>query len=97
MSEQHDPIVEVLDRARRLPVEVVAKVFDRYGRPLADDRAELEPVVQLADGTQLGRLRHRAPVDVIANDHFVLVAPGQPALAMPGPLFAAAIAALDRP
>jgi hypothetical protein len=92
-----DPIEEVLALAARLSSEAVAKLFARYGRPLEDPAPELAPEVLLSDGvTRLGRLSHRAPVDVIANDHFVLVRAGTEPLAMPGPLFAAAVAALTR-
>ncbi len=92
-----DPVVEVLDAARGLPAAAVCAAFARYGRPLEDEPPELDPVVTLGDErTQLGRLRFRAPVDVIANDHFVLSRVDEEPLAMPGPLFAAVVAALSR-
>lgn len=94
MSEL-DPIVEALDRCAALPPEAVEALFARYGRPLAEPPV-LDPVRILGDGEgRLGLLSYRAPVDVIANDHFVLERRGE-ALAMPGPLFAAAVAALTR-
>lgn len=92
-----DVFTEVLARCASLPVSAVEALFARYGRPL-EQEAELDPEITLDDGvTRIGRLRYRAPVDVIANDHFVRVRDGVDALAMPGPLFAAAVAALVRP
>ncbi len=41
-------------------------------------------------------LQFRMPMDVIGNDWFVLEVAGREPLAMPGPLFAAAVAALSR-
>jgi hypothetical protein len=92
-----DPIAQALAECAALSVADVLALFERYARPLADPDLVLDPVVTLADGeTRVGRLRHRAPVDVIANDHFVLVSPDAEPRAMPGPLFAAAVAALTR-
>jgi hypothetical protein len=105
-----DVVDETLALAERLPAEAVVGVFRRYGRPLAgpddadgafrDDDAAPSPRVTLtlADG-QVATLRLmsvRMPVDVIANDWFVLHLPDGEPLAMPGPLFAAAAAALAR-
>ena len=92
-----DPIVLALEDCARLPLPAVETLFARYGRPLEAEDVQLAPSRLLSDGqTTVGRLSYRAPVDVIANDHFVLVRPGEAARAMPGPLFAAAIAALTR-
>ena len=91
-----DPIAEALSRCAALPVVVVHGLFARYGRPLAE-AAHLDPFVTLSDDvTRVGRLQYRAPVDVIANDHFVMIGPDGICVAMPGPLFAAAIAALTK-
>jgi len=59
-----------------------------------DQRAELA----LPDGgaATVRVLQVRTQVDVIANDYFVLERPGEDALAVPGPLFAGALAALAR-
>jgi len=89
-----DPIAELLERCAALSLASVIAVFTRYGRPLDDPEPALDPCVELGDAVRLGRLRHRAPVDVIANDHFVLLRPSHEALAVPGPLLAAAVAAL---
>jgi hypothetical protein len=92
-----DPIAEALAECAALSVDQVLALFERYARPLTDPEVALDPVVTLSDGeTRIGRLQHRTPVDVIANDHFVMLAPGREPLAMPGPLFAAAVAALRR-
>jgi hypothetical protein len=92
-----DPITDALARCAALAVSEVLVLFERYARPLADPDVALDPVLTLADGvTRVGRLRHRAAVDVLANDYFVLVTTGREPLAMPGPLFAAAVAALTQ-
>lgn len=91
-----DVFTELLATCAALPREAVDALFARYGHPL-DEAPVLDPTVTLADGvTRVGRFRFRTPVDVIANDHFVLLRPDQEASAMPGPLFAAAVAALAR-
>ena len=98
-----DPVQEALARAATLPAEAIERLFARYGRPLAappPPPPPAEPLVQLRadDGraAQLRRVRLRMPVDVIANDFFVLEAEGAEPLAIAGPLFAAALAALAR-
>jgi hypothetical protein len=99
-----DPVAEALERARTLPPEAVAAVFRRYGRPLAVELAPLAPDEPRADlaleGGAAGSVRVvelRMPVDVIANHWFVLEVPGEEdRLAVAGPLFAAALAALAR-
>ena len=97
-----DAIDEALALARALPAAAVAALFRRYGKPIAvelpaelgDRRAAL-----VADGVDLGSVRVlnlRTAVDVIGNDWFVLEAPSAEPLAVAGPLFAAALAALAR-
>jgi hypothetical protein len=82
---------------------VVVGIFSRYGKPLAvampadeadDQRAELA----LPDGgaAKVRVLQVRGYGDVIPNDYFVLERPGEDALAVAGPLFAGALAALAR-
>ena len=96
-------IAEALALAAMLPGPVVATLFRRYGKPLAeapppagDDelRIELAP----AEGViaTVRAINMRTMVDVIGNDWFVFEAPGEEPLAMPGPLFASAVAALTR-
>jgi hypothetical protein len=93
-----DPIAEALSQATRLQAGAVTAVFQRYGKPLAVDlppRAADDESVTVDDGT-LRVIEVRTPVDVIANHWFVLERAGSEPLAMPGPLFAAAMAALTR-
>ena len=96
-----DPVKEALALVRTLPVAAISGLFVRYGKPLAlpagppdADTAD----VTLDDGrpARVRRLRLRMPVDVIGNDWFILEVDGEDALAIPGPLFAAALAALAR-
>ena len=90
----NDAVTEALDRCAMLSRAAIEALFARYGRPLDLDVVELDPTI-VVDGVEVGRLSHRSPVDVIANDYFVLRT-GADALAMPGMLFAAAVAALTR-
>jgi hypothetical protein len=96
-------VEEALALAARLPGATVATLFARYGKPLAeplppaeDDALRIE--VSAADGAIaiVRAINVRTMVDVIGNDWFVLEAPGAEPLAMPGPLFASAVAALTR-
>jgi hypothetical protein len=96
-----DPVEEVLTMARQLPARAVVAVFQRYGKPLADELPPIEAEDQRAeltldDGARVvvRVLNVRTPVDVIGNDWFILQ--GEEALAVPAPLFAAALAALAR-
>jgi hypothetical protein len=104
VGDEPDAIEEALALARRLPAAAIAALFHRYGKPLAaplpppapdDQRVELT----LDDGSAAAvrALEVRTPVDVIANHWFVLEPQGKEPLAIPGPLFAAALAALSRP
>jgi hypothetical protein len=96
---EDDPIDEALALAEALPASVVEALFARYGKPLAD---ALPPLVDddrqlpLAGGGLVRVLNVRTPVDVIGNDWFVLESDSAEPLAVAGPLFAAAIAALTR-
>jgi hypothetical protein len=97
VSPPRDAATATLEQAATLPPELVLTVLRRYGRPvdlplplpLADDK-----VVTL-EGATLRRVRLRLPIDVIANDWFVLEGAGE-ALAVAGPLFAAALATVAR-
>jgi hypothetical protein len=97
-----DPVQEALALVRTLPAAAVSGLFARYGKPLAlppgppDD--ENSAAITLDDGRPavVRRLRLRMPVDVIGNDWFILEVAGDDALAIAGPLFAAALAALAR-
>ena len=100
-DDEGDPVREALALTRAMPPATISGLFARYGKPLAlppgppDDDAV---ALTLDDGraATVRRLRLRMPVDVIGNDWFILETAGAAALAIPGPLFAAALAALAR-
>jgi hypothetical protein len=100
MSEQADAVDDALALAARLPGALVAGIFRRYGKPLAGeleaarDPRSTELALEGGARATLGLLRVRTPVDVIANDWFVLERAGEEPLALAGPLFAAALGAL---
>ena len=102
-----DAIEEALALVIKLPPNAIEAVFQRYGKPfdgklpkLVSPRRATDRSVQLTLGD--GRVvivhavRIRVPVDVLENDWFVLDAPGAEPLAIAGPMFAAALAALAR-
>ncbi|MCU1282590.1 MAG: hypothetical protein JWM53_6136 [bacterium] len=98
-----DAIDEALALAGALPATVVAALFQRYGKPLAealppvaDDERSLALAGDGLDGALVRVLNVRTAVDVIGNDWFVLQTTGAEPLAVAGPLFAAALAALTR-
>lgn len=100
-DDEGDPVREALALTRAMPPAAISGLFARYGKPLTlppgppdDDTVAL----RLDDGqaATVRRLRLRMPVDVIGNDWFILETAGADALAIPGPLFAAALAALAR-
>lgn len=98
-----DAIDEALALARALPATVVAALFSRYGKPLAEalppvaaDERRLLLEGDGLDGAMVRVVNVRTAVDVIGNDWFVLQLPQGDPLAVAGPLFAAALAALTR-
>jgi hypothetical protein len=60
-----------------LPMLVLARVMERYGKPLADGVAQEGPVIDLGEGCTLRRIRHLGRYDVIARDFLVWSAPGK--------------------
>ena len=84
-----------------MPPKVVLRIFSRYGKPLAvamppaaaDDQRVLLALPEGGEGS-VRVLQVRTQVDVIPNDYFVLEGGGPEALAVPGPLFGAALQAL---
>lgn len=98
-----DAIDEALATAQALPATAVAALFTRYGKPLAEappplaaDERHLPLAGDGLAGAIVRVLSVRTAVDVIGNDWFVLEAVGAEPLAVAGPLFAAALAALLR-
>ena len=78
-------------------------IFSRYGKPLAvpmpPDAADNQRAsLALPDGgaASIRVLQVRGYGDVIPNDYFVLERPDGDAVAVEGPLFASALAALAR-
>jgi len=76
--------------------EAVERVFERYGKPLADDVAPNGRALMLGPGVVLRMLRHRARYDVLARDFVVLDRPGAPPLAELAITVAGALAHLAR-
>jgi hypothetical protein len=96
-------IAETMAQVARVPAELVLAVFRRYGRPLEQPMppraTDDEYCALLLDGGRTAGVRAlqvRTPVDVIANDYFVLEAPGAEPLAVSGAQFAGALTALER-
>jgi hypothetical protein len=96
MSAPSHAVTETLALAGTLPVAAVVAVFARYGKPLAIALPDDGERRALDGDVTLRHLALRTPVDVIANDWFVLVRKNDEPLAMAGPLVAAALAALAR-
>jgi len=103
MSDEPTAIEEALARAAMLPGPTLAALFARYGRPLDEtlppahaDEPRLDVAVAADVVATVRAINVRTMVDVIGNDWFVFEAPHADALAMPGPLFASAVAALTR-
>jgi hypothetical protein len=76
-------VVHVEGRKVALPVEALARVMERYGKPL-DDTVKLEgPTLDLGAHGSLRRIRHRGFYDVIARDFIVWERPeGEPLVEM---------------
>ena len=58
-----------------IPAGALDAVMRRYGKPLAEDVPEPEPVLALGNGAVLSTFRHLARFDVIARD-YVYYRPG---------------------
>jgi hypothetical protein len=79
------------EEAAALPLDEAIRVAAGLRRAGADDPAQAREAV-----LEIGLLRYRSPVDVIANDWLVLREPGRPVLAAPARLVASALRALAR-
>lgn len=95
VAERGLSVSEVLALVERLPEELTRAVFARYGRPLDVPVPAEAPRTKLGSGHSVVGLSIRMPVDVIANDYFVLTGSDEP-LVVPGPHFVAALDVLQR-
>ncbi len=89
-------VSEVLALVERLPEELTRAVFARYGRPLDVPVPAEAQRTRLGSGDTVVGLSIRMPVDVIANDYFVLAAVEGEPLVVPGPHFVAALDVLAK-
>ena len=86
--------VHVLDDAGSggaLSIAAVARVMERYGKPLEADVVLDGEVLELGDGLRLRRLRYHAAVDATGRDYLVWEAPGADPVAVLAPHAAAAL------
>lgn len=77
-------VVHVAGVAARLPMLVLERVMERYGKPLEDGIALDGPGsarIDLGGGSVLHRIRHRGYYDVIARDFVVWTSEGREPLA----------------
>jgi hypothetical protein len=103
MTDPDDGVARGFALMAALPPALVLAVFDRYGRPLAVTMPEATPddqrhPVVRPDGSEavVRVLRVLGFGDVIPNDYFVLEPAVGEAVAVSGPAFGAALAALAR-
>jgi hypothetical protein len=64
-----------------LPLSLLFSVFERYGKPLADNVEPEGAHLKLSEHASLTHFRHLARFDVIARDFLVLTREGHEALA----------------
>jgi hypothetical protein len=74
-------VVRVSGVETHLPMVVLEKVMERYGKPLADGVPLTGPSVDLGGGSSLHVIRHLGLYDVIARDFVVWCSPGREPLA----------------
>jgi hypothetical protein len=77
-------VVSVGGVATHLPMVVLERVMERYGKPLEDGivlDGDGSARVDLGGGNVLHRIRHRGFYDVIARDFVVWASPGREPLA----------------
>jgi hypothetical protein len=74
-------VVSVAGVATLLPMEVLERVMERYGKPLEDGVALDGPSIDLGGGSALRVIRHRGFYDVIARDFVVWEGVGREPLA----------------
>jgi hypothetical protein len=76
-AEEGALLVRASGTTTRLPMKVLERVMERYGKPLADGVPLEGARVDLGDGGALTRIRHRSFYDVIARDFVVWTSPGR--------------------
>jgi hypothetical protein len=103
MTDPDDGVARSFAQMAAVPPGVVLGIFSRYGRPLAVTMPAAAPDDQRhplvgPDGAKavVRVLRVLGFGDVIPNDYFVLEPDAGEPLAVPGPLFSAALTALAR-
>ena len=95
---------ETFAQIAAVPPQAVLGIFGRYGKPLAvampalaaDDQQALLSVPGDDAAARVRVLQVLGYGDVIPNDYFVLERGAAEAVAVPGPLFSAALGALAR-
>jgi len=102
MTDPDDGVSRSFAQMAAVPPGVVLGIFSRYGRPLAVTMPAAAPDDQRhqllgPDGAAVVRVLHVLGFgDVIPNDYFVLEPDAGEPVAVPGPLFSAALTALAR-
>ena len=74
-------VVRVAAEEALLPLAVLERIMQRYGKPLDESVALEGPSVDVGEAGVLRRIRHRGFYDVIARDFIVWQAPGGEPLA----------------
>ncbi len=75
----------------RLSADSLARLIQRYGKPLSDEVVVAGDTLELGDGRLLTRLDYRAPVDLEAKTYLVWSEPGAAPIAALAPGVAAAL------
>ena len=89
-------VVHVEGTEVAMPMQVLERVMERYGKPL-DPAVKLEgPELDMGDAGVLQRIRHRGFYDVIARDFIVWHPPGREPLAELATAISAALAHFAR-
>jgi hypothetical protein len=71
----------IRDAQIEIPLSMLFSVFERYGKPLANDVKPEGAHLKLSEHASLTHFRHLARFDVIARDFLVLTREGHEALA----------------
>ncbi len=85
-------VVHIAGEATLLPMTVLERLMDRYGKPLEDGVPIVGPSVDLGSGYSLCVIRHLGTYDVIARDFVVFTSPDREPLAELATSISAALA-----